>query len=117
LRQQPETAIRSAILTRLSALRTPDGFRACLVYHRYTGTARAMTDPSRVISIGVPGMADIGGMLADGRALEIEVKTPTGRLSPEQIAWRDTVTSMGALYILARSAEEAEEAVRGALRA
>lgn len=117
MREQPETAIRNEILTRLSALRTPAGHRACVVYHRYTGKARAYSQPGIVLTIGTPGMADIGGLLHTGRALEIEVKTATGRLSPEQHAWRQLVTSMGGLHIVARSADEAEAAVVEALRA
>jgi hypothetical protein len=46
-----------------------------------------------------------------GRFVGIEVKTPTGRLTAEQRLWRDAVTRAGAFYAVARSAEEAADAV------
>lgn len=114
---QRETAIRNDIITRLSNLTTRDGRRACIVWRRFVGRARALQNPSVVMTIGTPGMADIGGFLCTGRALEIEVKTETGRLRPEQENWRKVCQAMGALHVLARSAEEAEKAVIDALAA
>lgn len=112
--QQAETVIRNAILTRLSSL-THNGQRACVVWRRFVGRARALQDPSVVLTIGTPGMADIGGFLCTGRALEIEVKTEKGKLRPEQESWRVVCNRMGALHVLARSPEEAEKAVLDAL--
>lgn len=114
--QQRETAIRNDIMARLSMLKH-DGRRACVVWRRFVGHARALQDPSVVMTIGTPGMADIGGFLCTGRAFEVEVKTEAGRLRPEQENWRKVCLAMGALYILARSAEEAERAVVDALAA
>ncbi len=52
------------------------------------------------------GSADLLG-IAWGRALACEVKSRTGRLSAEQVAWRDNWIRLRGLYILARSADEA----------
>jgi len=49
--------------------------------------------------------------MADGRRLEIEVKTQRGRLSPEQRVFSDVIRQHGGIYILARSATDAVSAV------
>jgi predicted RecB family endonuclease len=64
-----------------------------------------------------PGVADILGIMKDGRLLAIEVKSPTGRLSPHQQTFLGETTARGGLTFVARSVEETEqrlaEAVRG----
>ena len=40
------------------------------------------------------------------RFLSIEVKTPTGRLSPEQETWRAAVLKAGGIAVVARSVED-----------
>ena len=55
---------------------------------------------------GVPGQADISGILSDGRRLEIECKTSTGRQSAKQRAWQRMIEKYGGVYILARSVED-----------
>ncbi len=42
----------------------------------------------------------------------VEVKTPTGRLRPEQRQWLDAVQAAGGIAGVARSVEEAEELLR-----
>ena len=39
--------------------------------------------------------------------LSIEVKTPTGRIRPEQQAWLDTIQAAGGIAGVARSVEDA----------
>lgn len=56
------------------------------------------------------GFPDIGGCLRTGRFFVVECKAPKGRLTPEQIAWRDRLKSQGALYILATSVSDLESA-------
>jgi hypothetical protein len=46
-----------------------------------------------------------------GRFAGFEVKTATGRLTPEQALWRDAVTRAGGAYHLVRSAEDAAHAL------
>ena len=84
----------------------------CRVWRNNTGR---LPDPrnGRWISFGLKGSADILGIIKGGRFLAIETKTPTGRLRPEQVAFRTMVTAMGGLYVLARSTDDAISAVEG----
>lgn len=57
----------------------------------------------RSVQMNVTGCPDLIGWVAPlGRFVGIECKASTG-LRPEQIAFRDTLTRMGGLYIVARS--------------
>ena len=54
------------------------------------------------------GSADLVGVLRpSGRAVAIEVKSPVGKATPAQLAWRRAWEGAGGLYILARSVEDA----------
>lgn len=53
------------------------------------------------------GSADLVGITNKGRFFAIEVKTPTGRQSPEQRAWAAFVERWGGYVGLARTPEEA----------
>ena len=55
-----------------------------------------------------PGVSDIM-ILWGGRLICIELKTSTGRQSPEQKEWADSATCAGAAYYVARSVEQVEE--------
>lgn len=77
----------------------------CRVWRSNTGAARGRG--GRLIRFGIRGQADILGLTATGRFLAIEVKSATGRLRAEQIAFRDLIQRFNGLYILARSAEDA----------
>lgn len=63
------------------------------------------------------GSADLVGFLLDGsaRLFCIEVKTPTGRLSPEQRAWIGAVRRNHGFAAVARSVPEAMAALERAL--
>jgi hypothetical protein len=70
----------------------------------------AMRDPKsgRVYKFGVPGQADLGGLMEpNGRRLEIELKSRDGRQSTDQKLWQADVERYGGLYILARTLAEA----------
>ncbi len=57
---------------------------------------------------GVPqGVSDLVGWRADGKFLAIEVKTPTGRATPEQLAFIAAVQAAGGVAGVVRSVEEA----------
>lgn len=58
------------------------------------------------VRVGQPGAADIVGETSEGRALAIEVKTGSGRLTEDQIKWRDAFVKRGGLYIEARSLDD-----------
>lgn len=83
----------------------------CVLFRINVGGA--YTEDGRWFSSGVPkGYSDLSGVRrSDGRAVFIEVKTPTGRIRPEQ---RDFIAAMqkcGALAGFARSIEEAKRIV------
>jgi hypothetical protein len=53
--------------------------------------------------IGEKGVPDILGVLPDGKALMIEVKTETGKVSPEQESFIENASRVGAVAFIARS--------------
>lgn len=74
---------------------------------------RDVEDDDRIVRVGVKGAADISGILRSkngfGLRLEIEVKTGSGRQSPDQKNFQRMIESLGGLYIVARSIQEALE--------
>lgn len=84
------------------------------VWRQNTG---AMSDKrGRIVRFGVPGAADISGILNDGRRLEIEVKSSTGRESKEQIAFEKMIRKYGGVYIIARSIEDVRVGIAEAMK-
>ena len=60
-----------------------------------------------LVGMGVhPGFADLM-VLCDGRGLFMELKSPKGRLSPSQEAFRDAVLAQGHAWALVRSLDDA----------
>jgi hypothetical protein len=103
---------------------------ATRLFRNNTGTLR--DQHGRPVSFGLcKGSADLIGyrtititpdMVGQQVAvfLSIEVKTPTGRIRPEQQAWLETVQAAGGIAGVARSVEDAQRlttaAVGGTLR-
>jgi hypothetical protein len=54
----------------------------------------------RFVKFGVPGLADITGVLPGGRALYVECKSAKGKQSPAQAAFQQAVEAADALYVL-----------------
>ena len=65
-------------------------------------------DGGRVFRAGIKGQADVFGFTRDGRAIEIEIKTKRGKLSPEQIAWRDFCLAWNVIYLLLEAHDDAD---------
>lgn len=59
------------------------------------------------------GIADISGVLKGGKAIFIEVKTKRGVQSEDQKLFEQSCKLFGAIYILARSVKDVEDALRG----
>jgi hypothetical protein len=56
----------------------------------------------RPIKMNPTGSTDLTGVVApSGRLVGIEVKAIGGRVTPEQLRWRDMLLQMGAVYVLA----------------
>lgn len=69
------------------------------------------------IELGPEGIGDIAGFLPGGRAVFIECKTRTGAQRKSQKAFQKAVTAAGAIYVVARSADEAVARIEAAARA
>lgn len=64
----------------------------------------------RYIRYGHPGSSDILGVYR-GRFLAIEVKSPTGKQSPDQKIFQRMVEKNGGIYLLVRSVDELADAM------
>ena len=66
----------------------------------------------RFVRFGSPGQADLTGILPDGRRLEVEVKSATGRQTRDQKSFQRMIEKFNGVYVLARSVEELRNALR-----
>ena len=66
--------------------------------------------------LGVGGADLIGVIKGSGRFLALEVKTATGRMTREQVAWHRAVTDAGGFAACVRSVDEALMALEEAMR-
>jgi hypothetical protein len=74
-----------------------------LSLRRNTG---AMRDKhGRMVRFGMPGMADVF-MIRNGQAIEIELKSTSGKQAQAQKDWQAAVERAGGIYILARCQED-----------
>jgi hypothetical protein len=104
-----ESAILHAVLARLGSR---PGVRC---WRNNTGAGRTFSGDA--IRWGLKGSADILGLIApQGRFLAVEVKTPDGRQSSEQVSFQRMIEKHGGIYLLVRSADEAEQLLTNALK-
>lgn len=66
---------------------------------------------ARPVTYGVPGQADITGILPDGRRLEIECKTVGGKQSEQQKNFQKMIEAHNGVYLLVRDHSEARARV------
>jgi hypothetical protein len=81
----------------------------------------AIYDPTRkafrkVGKYQLSGVADIIGVLADGKFLAIEVKAAKGRVSDKQKSFLQKVNDCGGIGFIARSIEDVETELFGKVR-
>ena len=111
--QNCETKIQNQILLALSQA-------GALVWRNQVGVFRAMDDPSRVVKVGTPGMADIIGVVpvtitpdmvgkTVGVAIAPEIKTATGTQQHRQRLWQLAFEKRGGIYLITRSPEQATQ--------
>lgn len=87
----------------------------CLVWRQDTGAYKD-AKTGRLIRYGLcKGSSDVVGVCPDGKALFVEVKTATGRVSPEQTQFLAAVKAKGARSGVARSVKDALDIARGAV--
>lgn len=60
----------------------------------------------------IRGISDVIGILPDGKLLAIEVKSKTGKASPEQLEFIEKIKKSGGVAFVARSLDEVIETVR-----
>ena len=74
---------------------------------------QGFTMDGRKFSTGLPkGFSDLFGFrISDGKAFFIEVKSPTGKIRPEQQNFIDRMRQNGALAGIARSVEDARKII------
>lgn len=101
-----ESQIQDAV--RLSLGRHPD----LVLWRNSIGVAERRGFTIR-FGVGGPGGADLIGLFR-GRFVAIEIKTPTGRQSPEQRLFQQLVERKGGTYVVLRSVDDAERWLAGA---
>jgi hypothetical protein len=73
---------------------------------------RSAVQQMQQISIGMrAGVADLIVVLPDGKVLFLEVKTPTGKQSENQVKFQNRVESLGHRYVIVRSVDDVSHAV------
>ena len=85
----------------------------CMIFRGNVGAG--CTKDGRYFSTGLPkGFSDLFGFRkSDGKAVFIEVKTPKGRPTKEQLDFLYTMNKNGAIAGLCRSAEDAINLIKG----
>jgi hypothetical protein len=106
-RRKPEGSLKKQILA--WAEKDP---RVCL----WNNAVGLMTTPDgqRKYQMGLPGSADITGVLRGGRRIEIETKSKVGKPKTNQLHFQRLVERYGALYVLARTLEDVQKAIDAA---
>lgn len=95
---QSETDLQRAILERLALI------PGLVVWRSNTGVSRS---GGRFVRFGIKGQGDITGLLPGGKRLELEVKLPGGKVSPEQVEFGARINAAGGLWAVVRSVDEA----------
>lgn len=111
-RGRPEADIQRQIVTLLRAVLP----KSAIVHHVAnevgSGGAHGRIRQAILTGMGVhAGFSDLL-VLSDGRALFLEVKSASGRLSPAQADFRDAIQAQGFAWALVRSPKEALETLK-----
>lgn len=77
-----------------------------LLYRNNCGVAEMRGGFKVRFGVGSPGGSDLVGVYR-GRAVFVEIKTETGRQSPEQRQFQQCVERHGAIYVVLRSVDDA----------
>lgn len=107
---------------------TPEGrvVKACLGYleliriHAWRNNSgctsiEGANGRNRFVRYGLPGSADILGIMPDGRFLAVECKSDKGRLSELQQNFLDMIRGNGGVAFVARSVDDVEREIRAAI--
>lgn len=69
------------------------------------------TPEGQFVRFGWPGCSDVLGQLRDGRLMAVEIKSPAGRLRPEQQQFLDLVNGAGGVAFVARNCADVRRAL------
>ena len=94
----PESKLMHLIMAALSA-------KGCFVLRTNSGVY--YDSHGNRITIGFKGLSDLVGFRPDGKFFALEIKTATGRPSPEQLKFIEFCHEKGIPAGIARSVEEA----------
>jgi hypothetical protein len=84
-----------------------------LVFHPANEGKRSKAEGARLKALGLtPGIPDLCLIAPVGRVFFIEVKTPRGSLSPEQVAIHSWLTAIGVPCAVCRSINDARLALK-----
>ena len=104
-----ETQFHKAVVSYLSALKL-----RCFWFHVPNTHSGGVRWGAKLKSMGLrAGVADLVFFLPGGKAVCMELKTPKGRLSDSQKEFRESCSDLGVGYVVCRSMEDVEEALRG----
>lgn len=84
----------------------------CLIWRNNTGVLKNAAGIPIKFGLCV-GSSDLIGLTPTGRFLAVEIKTPTGKPTPEQTRFLEAVRARGGIAGIARSPEEALDLLRG----
>lgn len=104
----------------MKATRESDIVTACLEYLKLRGIfcwrqnqgAIPLKNGGYRRFVGLKGVSDILGILADGRFLAVEVKKPGGKVRAEQQAFLDVIRENGGVALLVFSVNDLIEGLK-----
>jgi hypothetical protein len=103
-RENPEERLQAAIVQHLNLRAQSD----VIWYHPANGGLRSKRTAARMKSQGVvAGVPDLAFVLPGGSAAFLELKSPTGRLSPAQKAFGEKCEAMGVPYAVSANLDNA----------
>jgi len=105
----PEGAVRNLVCSYLTRLNIFFWLHDSVgIFDPKTKRFRKNHSPYRI-----KGVSDILGILPNGRLLAIELKSATGRLTPEQKHFLEQVNARGGLAFMARSIDDVKVGLNG----
>ena len=96
--------------TRLFRINAGTAWQGVVVQH--TADRLVLAHP-RAVRLAAPGVSDLIGWAPGGRFAAVEVKTPRGRATPEQLAFLELVQRSGGVAGIARSVADASQILHG----
>lgn len=83
------------------------------LFRNNCGTAFRQGGGAIVYGLAI-GSGDLIGLVR-GRFVSLEIKTAHGRVTDDQLRWRDTINALGGVAAIVRSVKQAVEVVEGIL--